>query len=41
MAAVYRAMLDRLVARGWRPPRQKLRHSVPLIVWAVLRHGLF
>lgn len=40
MAAVYRSMLNRLVARGWSPPRHKLRHSAPLILWAVLRYGL-
>jgi squalene synthase HpnD len=40
MAAVYRPMLDRLVSRGWAPPRTKLRHSTPLILWAVLRYGL-
>ena len=40
MAAVYRPMLDKLASRGWRPPRHKLRHSTPLIIWAVFRHGL-
>jgi phytoene synthase len=40
MAAVYRAMLDKLMARGWQPPRHKLHHSKPKIIWAVLRHGL-
>ena len=40
MAAVYRPMLDRLVARGWSPPRVNLRHSKPHILWAVLRYGL-
>ena len=40
MAAVYRPMLNKLVSRGWRPPRHKLRHSTPLIIWAVFRHGL-
>jgi phytoene synthase len=40
MAAVYRAMLDRLLARGWSPPRHRLRHSTPQVVWAVLRYGL-
>jgi presqualene diphosphate synthase len=40
MAAVYRPMLCRLVARGWSPPRERLRHSMPLILWAVLRYGL-
>lgn len=39
MAAVYRAMLDRLLARGWRPPRQRLHHSRPQVLWAILRHG--
>jgi phytoene synthase len=40
MAAVYRAMLDRLVARGWQSPRKTLHHSRPQILWAILRHGL-
>jgi squalene synthase HpnD len=40
MAAVYQPMLDRLVARGWSPPRANLRHSTPHILWAVLRYGL-
>jgi squalene synthase HpnD len=40
MAAVYRPMLDKLVSRGWRSPRRKLRHSAPLIIWAIFRHGL-
>jgi presqualene diphosphate synthase len=40
MAAVYGAMLEQLTARGWRPPRQKLHHSMPRIIWAVLRHGI-
>jgi phytoene synthase len=39
MAAVYRPMLERLIARGWRPPRPKLHHSRPTILWAILRHG--
>jgi presqualene diphosphate synthase len=40
MAAVYRPMLDRLVLRGWQPPRKKLHHSRPQVLWAILRHGL-
>jgi presqualene diphosphate synthase len=40
MAAVYRPMLDRLVSRGWLPPRRRLRHSKPLVIWAALRYGL-
>ena len=40
MAAVYRSMLDKLTVRGWQPPRHKVHHSVPMIIWAVLRHGL-
>jgi phytoene synthase len=40
MAALYRLMLDKLVLRGWRPPRRKLHHSRPQVIWAILRHGL-
>jgi phytoene synthase len=40
MAAVYRAMLDQLMARGWSPPRRKVRKSTPRVIWAVLRHGI-
>ncbi len=40
MAVVYRAMLDKLLSRGWRAPRHKLHHSMPMIIWAVFRHGL-
>ena len=39
MAAIYGAMLDRLINRGWRPPRRKLHHSRPQVLWAILRHG--
>ncbi len=41
MAAVYGAMLDKLLVRGWRPPRPAVRHSKHQVLWAVLRHGFF
>lgn len=37
MGDVYRAILDRMVARGWSPPRQRLRPGKARILWAVLR----
>jgi hypothetical protein len=40
MASVYQALLDRLVARGWTPPRGKVRVSKLKFLWAVLRHGI-
>jgi presqualene diphosphate synthase len=40
MASVYRALLDKLVARGWKPPRQKVRPSKLQFLSAVVRHGI-
>jgi phytoene synthase len=40
MGLVYRAILDRLVARGWSAPRQPIRVSRPRLLWIVLRHAL-
>jgi len=40
MGAVYRDILDRLLARGWAPPRREVRPSKPQIIWAILRHGV-
>jgi squalene synthase HpnD len=40
MGLVYRSMLDRLIARGWSPPRQPIRVPRPLLMWIVLRHAL-
>jgi squalene synthase HpnD len=39
MGLVYRAMLDRLAARGWAPPRTPVRHSRPRLLWIMLRHA--
>jgi phytoene synthase len=40
MASVYGALLDRLAARGWTPPRAKVGPSKLQFLWAVLRHGV-
>jgi presqualene diphosphate synthase len=40
MASVYRALLDKLVSRGWRAPREKVRPSKLQFLSAVLRHGI-
>jgi phytoene synthase len=40
MAEVYRAMLARLVERGWSPPRQRVRIPKARLVWILLRHAL-
>jgi phytoene synthase len=40
MASVYRALLDKLIARGWKAPREKVRISKLQFVGAVVRHGI-
>jgi presqualene diphosphate synthase len=40
MGLVYRAILDRLVARGWSAPRQPIRLARARLLWIVLRHAL-
>jgi presqualene diphosphate synthase len=40
MASVYRALLDRLVARGWTAPRLEVPPSKLQFLWAVMRHGI-
>jgi phytoene synthase len=40
MGLVYRSILDRLVARGWAPPRTPVRVPRPRLLWIVLRHAL-
>jgi phytoene synthase len=40
MGLVYRAILDRLVARGWSAPRVPVRLPRPRLLWIVLRHAL-
>jgi len=41
MAAVYQALLNNLVTRGWAPPRRQVRASKLQFLWAVARHGIF
>jgi presqualene diphosphate synthase len=40
MASVYQALLDKLVARGWTPPRAEVHASKLQFLWAILRHGI-
>jgi phytoene synthase len=40
MAMIYQDMLERLVARGWAPPRQRIRADRGRLAWIVLRYGL-
>jgi squalene synthase HpnD len=40
MASVYWALLDKLVGRGWKPPRAKVRPSKLQFIGAVVRHGI-
>jgi presqualene diphosphate synthase len=40
MASVYRALLDKLVKRGWKAPRERVSPSKLQFLSAVLRHGI-
>jgi phytoene synthase len=40
MATVYQNILERLVARGWAPPRRPIRAGRARQLWIVLRYGL-
>jgi squalene synthase HpnD len=40
MASVYRALLERLAARGWTAPRGEVRPSKLQFLWAAMRHGI-
>lgn len=40
MAEVYRAMLEQMAARGWGPPRERVRISRPRLVWVLLRYAI-
>lgn len=40
MAAAYRSILDRMVADGFEPPRQRAKASRLRIVSALLRYGV-
>ena len=39
MSKVYRAMLERMVARGWSAPRHRARVPRARLLWIVLRHA--
>jgi len=41
MAAVYRALLDRMLAEGWKPPRQRVRIGKPYLLYLVVRCSVF
>jgi phytoene synthase len=40
MGAVYRAMLEGMVARGWSAPRTRVRVSRARLLWIVLRYAI-
>jgi phytoene synthase len=40
MGAAYRSILDRLVARGWLPPRAPVKLRRMQLIWIVLCHGI-
>jgi phytoene synthase len=41
MEAAYSDLLKRMLARGWAPPRNRLRVRKTALVWPLLRQGLF
>lgn len=41
MASVYRAVLEKLLARGWAAPRASVRPTRSQLLWPILRHGFF
>jgi phytoene synthase len=40
MSEAYKAILQRLVMRGWSSPRSPVRIGRPLLLWLVLRHAV-
>jgi phytoene synthase len=40
MAVAYRMILNRLMARGWQPPRQPVRLRRSQFLWIFLRHAI-
>ncbi|MDB5370077.1 MAG: squalene synthase HpnD [Roseomonas sp.] len=41
MSAVYQTILRDMLARGWAPPRQRVRIGKPRLLWLVLRCSVF
>jgi phytoene synthase len=39
MGAVYRVILERMVARGFAPPRRPIRLGRPYLAWIILRYA--
>jgi squalene synthase HpnD len=39
MGEAYHLILDRLVARGWSPPRRPIRLPRPRLLWIIMRHA--
>src|SRR5499425_1813982 len=39
MGKAYRLILDKLVARGWSPPRRPIRLPRPRLLWIIMRHA--
>jgi phytoene synthase len=39
MAEAYRTLLDDMVARGWSPPRARVRVNKARLIWTALRHA--
>jgi phytoene synthase len=40
MGAVYRGMLESMVARGWSAPRTRMRVSKARLIWIILRYAV-
>jgi phytoene synthase len=40
MSAAYRSILERLVVRGWLPPRAPVKRRRAQLIWIVLCHGI-
>ena len=41
MGEAYRLILDKLVARGWSPPRRPIRLPRARLLWIIMRHAFF
>jgi phytoene synthase len=41
MGAVYHALLDRMLAEGWAPPRRRARISKPYLLYLIVRCSVF
>ena len=39
MGEAYKLILDRLIARGWSPPRNRIRIPRPRLLWIIVRYA--